>query len=63
MFLRSFRLDKKQRIEEKWCGRWELNPHGPCSPADFLTVYGFRRPDKQVCGLDYPFTLLHNTGG
>ena len=28
-----------------WCGRWELNPHGPCSPADFLTGYGFRRPD------------------
>jgi len=38
---------------------------GRLSPADFLTVYGFRRPDarpleasRQVCGLDYPFTLL-----
>ena len=37
---------------------------GRLSPADFLTVYGFRRPDvsslessRQVCGLDYPFTL------
>src|SRR5258706_9597368 len=29
-----------------WCGRWELNPHGPCDPADFLTGYGFRRPDN-----------------
>ena len=38
---------------------------GRLSPADFLTVYGFRRPEvtllvsaRQVCGLDYPFTLL-----
>jgi hypothetical protein len=37
---------------------------GRLSPADFHTVYGFRRPDVkllegsgQVCGLDYPFTL------
>jgi hypothetical protein len=40
-FLKTYR--------ERWCGRWELNPHGPCSPADFLTVYGFRRPD--IAGL------------
>ena len=38
---------------------------GRLSPADFHTVYGFRRPEvtllvsaHQVCGLDYPFTLL-----
>jgi hypothetical protein len=38
---------------------------GRLSPADFHTVYGFRRPDvtlvessRQVCGLDYPFTFL-----
>ncbi len=37
---------------------------GRLSPADFRTVYGFRRQDvallessRQVCGLDYPFTL------
>ena len=37
---------------------------GRLSPADFHTVYGFRRPEvtllessRQVCGLDYPFTL------
>jgi len=37
---------------------------GRLSPADFHTVYGFRRPDvelfegsRQVRGLDYPFTL------
>jgi hypothetical protein len=37
---------------------------GLLSPADFLTVYGFRRPEllvpdipRPVCGLDYPFTL------
>ena len=37
---------------------------GRLSPADFRAVYGFRRPEakpfglRQVCGLDYPFTLL-----
>ena len=37
---------------------------GRLSPADFHAVYGFRRPDvrplegsRQVCGLDYPFTI------
>ena len=37
---------------------------GRLSPADFHTVYGFRRPNvepveasRQVCGLDYPFTV------
>jgi hypothetical protein len=37
---------------------------GRLSPADFHTVYGFRRPDVKpledscpVCGLDYPFTI------
>ena len=24
-----------QGIEEKWCGRWELNPHGPFKPCGF----------------------------
>jgi hypothetical protein len=27
-----------------WCGRRDLNPHGPRGPTDFRTVYGFRRP-------------------
>ena len=38
---------------------------GRLSPADFLTVCGFRRREvrpledsRQVCGLDYPFTVL-----
>ena len=38
---------------------------GRLIPADFLTVYGFRCPNmrpsegsRQVCGLDYPFTVL-----
>jgi hypothetical protein len=37
---------------------------GRLSPADFHTVYDFRRPNvmlessRQVCGLDYPFTIL-----
>ena len=32
-------------IEERWCGRWESNPHEEKSPEDFHAVYGFRRPD------------------
>ena len=31
-------------IRERWCGRRESNPHEPCGPTDFRTVYGFRRP-------------------
>ncbi len=37
---------------------------GRLSPADFHAVCGFRRPgvtrverERQVCGLDYPFTI------
>ena len=40
---------------------------GRLSPADFHANYGFRRPNvtplegsRQVCGLDYPFTLPRN---
>ena len=43
---------------------------GRLSPADFLAVYGFRRPDmrliegsRQVCGLDYPFTISRKLRG
>jgi hypothetical protein len=43
---------------------------GRLSPADFHTVYGFRRPEvrpleaqRQVCGLDYPFTLPRKSRG
>jgi len=54
-----------QYKNEDWCGRRDLNPHGACTPTDFLTLYDFRRPagDRvlgtrlQVCGLDYTFTL------
>src|SRR6516225_4339624 len=28
----------------EWCGRRDLNPHGPCGPTDFRTIYGFLRP-------------------
>ena len=30
--------------KKKWCGRRDLNPHGPCGPTDFLAICGFRRP-------------------
>jgi hypothetical protein len=43
---------------------------GRLSPADLHTVYGFRRPERdafggsrQVCGLDYPFTLPRHVRG
>src|SRR6266478_6149354 len=57
-------------IEERWCGRWESNPHEEKSPEDFHAVYGFRRPDahalqhsRSVCGLDYPFTVSRKVRG
>ena len=42
-----------------------MNPQGPRGPADFLAIYGFRRPCGtarvarafRVCGLDYPFAV------
>ena len=34
----------KLRQSNVWCGRRDLNPHGPCGPTDFLALYGFRRP-------------------
>src|SRR6266481_5215065 len=56
--------------EERWCGRWESNPHEEKSPEDFHAVYGFRRPDadalqhsRPVCGLDYPFTVPRKVRG
>ena len=30
-------------IEKYWCGRWELNPHGPFKPCGFSYHFGFRR--------------------
>ena len=53
----------------EWCGRRDSNPHEPLSSTDFRTVYGFRRPDaafeapRQVCGLDYPFTVPRKIRG
>ena len=36
------------KIEERWCGRRESNPHELLSPADFHAVYGFRRLDAKL---------------
>ena len=41
------RLDFAQKLgrcKKGWCGRGDLNPHGPYGPTDFRTLYGFRRP-------------------
>ncbi len=48
-----------------WCGRRDLNPHGPFKPCGFSYRLRLSPPGRcafegscQVCGLDYPFTLL-----
>ena len=48
-----------------WCGRRDLNPHGPFKPCGFSYRLRLSPPgcealedSRQVCGLDYPFTLL-----
>jgi hypothetical protein len=46
---RGFPLFAGARNNKNWCGRWESNPHGPCSPADFHAVYGFRRLGADAC--------------
>jgi len=43
-----------------WCGRRDLNPHGPCGPTDFRTHLRLSPPPplcSGVWGLDYPFTV------
>jgi hypothetical protein len=42
-----------------WCGRRDLNPHGPCGPTDFHTLLRLSPPllSARVWGLDYPFTV------
>ena len=43
-----------------WCGRRDLNPHGPCGPTDFHTLLRLWPPPlsfRRVWGLDYPFTI------
>src|SRR5580704_10773745 len=48
LFSKPFSVARELR--DWWCGRWELNPHGPCDPADFLTGYGFRRSRLRAFG-------------
>jgi hypothetical protein len=45
------------RATESWCGRRDLNPHGPCGPTDFLARYGFRRPCHLRRGLGSGLSL------
>ena len=48
-----------------WCGRRDLNPHGPFKPCGFSYRLRLSPPGRDalgeltlVCGLDYPFTIL-----
>jgi hypothetical protein len=48
------------RAKGSWCGRRDLNPHGPCGPTDFRTRLRLSPPPlscRRVWGLDYPFTV------
>ncbi len=54
----------EDHTSKTWCGRRDLNPHGPFKPCGFsyrlrLSPPGCEafRGSRQVCGLDYPFTL------
>ena len=51
-----------------WCGRRDLNPHGPFKPCGFSYRRRLSPPRHDalgeltlVCGLDYPFTILRKT--
>ena len=54
--------------QRSWCGRGELNPHEPCGPTDFLTSYGFHRPERPFSrtasglwsGLSLHLTRIHS---
>ena len=52
-------------LRKNWCGRRDLNPHGPFKPCGFSYRLRLSPPggetfggSRQVCGLDYPFTLF-----
>ena len=59
-------VPRRSRCPRKvWCGRRDLNPHGPFKPCGFSYRLRLSPPgrfafesSRQVCGLDYPFTLL-----
>jgi hypothetical protein len=40
-----------------WCGRRDLNLHGPCGPTDFLALYGFVGPGRDARHGDAPSGL------
>ena len=51
-------------LSKTWCGRRDLNPHGPFKPCGFSCRLRLSPPgrallegSRQVCGLDYPFTI------
>ncbi len=49
-----------------WCGRRDLNPHGPCGPTDFHTRLRLSPPPldcSKVWGLDYPFAMPRISSG
>jgi hypothetical protein len=57
-----------ERSKMRWCGRRELNPHGPFKPCGFscrlrLSPPGCSTRSDPVCGLDYPFTLPREPRG
>jgi len=58
MVLRSL-FGFEARATGSWCGRRDLNPHGPCGPTDFLSTTAFAAPldCSKVWGLDYPFAM------
>ena len=61
-FCRHRLQDSSRRVgafaarEKCGVGAGDLNPHGRLSPADFHTVYGFRRPDVSCLKADAMFT-------
>src|ERR1035441_5158097 len=55
--------------KKTWCGRRDLNPHGPFKPCGFSYRLRLSPPgrcafegSRQVCGLDFPFTFPRKCG-
>jgi hypothetical protein len=64
-FTGSTSIGVHDHTSKKWCGRRDLNPHGPFKPCGFSYRLRLSPPEHetlegscQVCGLDYPFTVL-----
>jgi len=56
---KRFSTTCEARTTASWCGRRDLNPHGPCGPTDFRTHLRLSPPLPSCQGLGSGLSLHH----